>query len=125
MSEIPPYITARTYAYSILKQDARSLRAHSTEAESALWQYLRGKQLGYKFRRQHIIDQYIVDFICLEKKLIIEVDGKYHLVEEQIKQDAIREEKLKSEGYQILRFSNEAVTTNIEQTIECIKQHLL
>lgn len=119
------YITARTYAYHLLKQDARTLRANPTEAESAFWKYLRGKQLGVRFRRQQIIDDYIVDFVCLEKQLIIEVDGKYHENDEQKKFDAIREDKLKSEGYRILRFTNEEVTCNLEKVIESIKKHLI
>ncbi len=90
-----------------------------------LWQRIRNKQLGAKFRRQHIIDDYIVDFVCLQHQLIIEVDGKYHAGGEQKEFDAVREQKLKSEGYYILRFTNEEVINNLDQTIECIKKHLI
>lgn len=118
------YITAKTYAYPLLKQNARSNRSEPTEAESVLWNYLRCKQLGVKFRRQQIIEQCIVDFVCLGKQVIIEVDGKYHTTEEQKGLDDMRDEQLKSRGYKVLRFTNEEVTNNIEQVIECIKNNL-
>ena len=122
---IPPYITAKTASYQQLKENARRMRTNPTEAESILWKFLRGKQLGYPFRRQLIIDDYIVDFVCLAKKLIIEVDGKYHSTNEQQELDDIRENKLLLEGYRIIRFTNEEVMLNIKQTIECIKKHLI
>ena len=125
MSEIPKYITARTYAYRILRDNTHQLRNHQTDAEYLLWQRIRSKQIGAKFRRQHIIDDYIVDFVCLQHQLIIEVDGKYHASGEQKDFDAVREQKLKSEGYHILRFTNEEVINNLDQTIECIKKHLI
>jgi very-short-patch-repair endonuclease len=101
------------------------MRTNPTEAESVLWKHLRNKQLGYRFRRQQIIDDYIVDFVCLEKQLIIEVDGKYHANGEQIELDAHREVNLESKGYHIIRFTNEEVTNNIDQVIEHIKNLLL
>lgn len=100
------------------------MRAEPTDAEEALWKYLRCKQLGVKFRRQQIIENYIVDFVCLEKQLIIEVDGKYHTQEDQQKSDATRNEKLKDKGFRIIRFSNEEVTSNTYQVIESIKSYL-
>ena len=125
MAETTPYITANTYAYPLLKRDARRLRTEPTEAETVLWKYIRCKQLGHKFRRQQIIDQYIVDFVCLEKQLVIEVDGKYHVNGEQRELDRIRENHLNSLGYNIIRFTNEEVTNNIEQVIACIKNQLI
>ena len=125
MDETPPYITAKTYAYPLLKQDVRQLRVKSTEAEMVLWKFIRSKQLGCKFRRQYIIDQYIVDFVCLEKQLIIEIDGKYHATGEQQELDRVRENRLISLGYKVIRFTNEEVTNNIEQVIESIKNHLI
>lgn len=101
------------------------MRNNPTEAESVLWKFIRDKQLGYRFRRQLIIDDYIVDFVCLDKKLIIEVDGKYHSVGEQREFDVTRENKLRSEGYRVIRFTNEEVMLNIEQTVECIKNNLI
>ena len=122
---IPSYITARTASYHQLKENARMMRRNPTEAEHVLWKYIRNNQLGYRFRRQQILDDYIVDFVCLEKKLIIEVDGKYHSDGEQREFDAMRQNKLQSEGYRMIRFTNEEVTTNIEQTVECIKKYLI
>jgi len=125
MEKIPQYITARTASYQQLKENARRMRKNPTESEAVLWTFIRDKQLGYRFRRQQIIDDYIVDFICLEKKLIIEVDGKYHSDGEQREFDAMRQNKLLSEGYRIIRFTNEEVSTHIEQTVECIKKYLI
>ena len=107
---IPSYITARTASYQQLKESARMMRRNPTEAEYVLWKYIRNNQLGYRFRRQQILDDYIVDFVCLEKKLIIEVDGKYHNDGEQREFDAMRQNKLQSEGYRMIRFTNEEVT---------------
>ncbi|MGN0226464.1 MAG: endonuclease domain-containing protein [Paludibacteraceae bacterium] len=125
MEKIPQYITARTASYQQLKENARRMRNNPTESEAVLWTFIRDKQLGYRFRRQQIIDDYIVDFICLEKKLIIEVDGKYHSDGEQREFDAMRQNKLLSEGYRIIRFTNEEVSTHIEQTVEYIKKYLI
>ena len=124
MEDIPKYITARTPSYPLLKEDACKMRANPTEAENILWKYLRNKQIGYKFRRQQIIDNYIVDFVCLEKQLIIEVDGKYHNVTEQKEYDELREQYLSSQGYTVIRFTNEEITSNIDNTIYAIKKHL-
>ncbi|MBQ9295946.1 MAG: endonuclease domain-containing protein [Paludibacteraceae bacterium] len=124
MDSIPKYITARTASYEFLKEGARNMRETPTEAESILWKYLRDKQLGYKFRRQQIIDNYIVDFVCLEKTLIIEIDGKYHNDTNQKEYDQTREQKLSTQGYTTIRFTNEEITNNIDNTILCIKQHL-
>lgn len=124
-TSIPSYITARTASYLSLRENARRMRNNPTEAESVLWKFIRDKQLGYRFRRQLIIDDYIVDFVCLDKKLIIEVDGKYHSVGEQREFDVTRENKLRSEGYRVIRFTNEEVMLNIEQTVECIKNNLI
>ena len=101
------------------------MRINPTEAESALWKYLRNKRLGVRFRRQQIIEDYIVDFVCLSKQLIIEVDGKYHADGEQREFDNIRENKLISAGYHIIRFTNEEITNNTDQVIENIKKILI
>ena len=125
MAEIEQYITARTASYQQFKENARRMRKNPTEGEAILWKYIRNGQLGYSFRRQQIIDDYIVDFVCLKQKLIIEVDGKYHADGEQQEFDITRENKLVSEGYRIIRFTNEEIYTQIEQTVECIKNHLI
>src|SRR5688572_7052621 len=92
---------------------ARELRANATATERFLWQHLRLRQLGgHKFRRQRPIGPYVVDFVCLEKRLVIEVDGGQHNT--QAPQDAEREAWLRQEGYTVLRFWNHEVLTDIE-----------
>ena len=98
---------------------AKELRKKGTPAERALWEHLRGRHLsGLKFRRQHPITTYIVDFCCKELKLIIEIDGKIHL--KQKEQDAYREEWLKAHGYEIIRFTNEQVLNNTHEVLQKI-----
>ncbi|MDZ7804433.1 endonuclease domain-containing protein [Thiohalophilus sp.] len=103
---------------------ARNLRNNSTDVERLLWKYLRKQQLdGYKFRRQVVIEPYIVDFACFEAKLIIELDGGQHQLEEE--KDRERDEFLKRCGYIVLRFWNNDVINNIEGVIETIRFHLI
>ena len=101
-----------------LKKFVRENRKDQTFAESALWSKLRHNQLGCRFRRQHVVSDYIVDFICIEKKLIIEVDGESH--KEQIEYDAERDRILTAMGYDILRVTNEEVTEMIDIVIKKI-----
>ena len=104
--------------------NARSLRKKSTDAERLLWKHLRMRQLGaYKFRRQHPIGNYIVDFVCLEKKLVIELDGGQHT--EQAAADTNRSAWLLSKGYRVLRYWNhellrapDVIVSNILDEIE-------
>jgi len=101
---------------------ARKLRIHSTDTEKYLWKYLRGRQLEeFKFRRQHTIGKYIVDFINLERKIIIEVDGGQHL---ENKKDKLRDKWLEEKGYEVLRFWDNEVLTNIEGVLESIRKKL-
>lgn len=108
----------------ILLQHAKNMRHNATDAEDALWQKLRNKNLDAKFRRQHLIKDYIADFVNLDSKLVIEVDGGYHSTEEQIEFDNLRTEYLNFFGYQVLRFTNEEVLNNIESVLEQIKESL-
>lgn len=98
------YITSRTGNYSILKEFARENRHNQTEAEDYLWQFLRGKQLDVRFRRQHPIGNYIADFVCLRKNLIIEVDGEYHYHGDVPEDDEKRTRLLNEMGYSVIRF---------------------
>ena len=107
--------------YSILKVNAVENRKTMTDSENVLWNKIRNNQLGIKFRRQHAIGDYIVDFISIENHLIIEVDGKYHEEKQQQEEDIIRSEYLKAKGYHILRFTNEEVLNNTEEVINTIK----
>jgi 5-methyltetrahydrofolate--homocysteine methyltransferase len=98
---------------------AKEHRSNQTEAEKIIWEHLRAKQLKFKFRRQHLIDKYIVDFVCLEKMVVLEIDGKYH---EQIKeQDELRTSVLESLGFKVIRFTNDEVITNTDSVIKKIK----
>jgi very-short-patch-repair endonuclease len=91
-----------------LTVEARNLRQNQTLAEQCLWRHIRGKKLnGYKFRRQHIFGNYIVDFVCIELMLIVELDGKNH--KQQIEYDNVRTAYLNSIGYKVIRFSNQDV----------------
>ena len=93
-------------------------------AEVVMWKQLKGKNLGVKFLRQHAILDFIVDFVCLEKKLVIEVDGEYHLTEEQKKEDEMRSKRLQEMGYHVLRFKNEEVLYETDHTIHIIRQNI-
>ncbi|HEX8427541.1 endonuclease domain-containing protein [Hymenobacter sp.] len=107
-----------------LKAFSRANRKQPTEAENALWQALRGIKLGYKFRRQHALDRYIVDFVCLRAWLIVEADGEIHTETGQAEYDAGRTHVLEELGFRILRFTNDQILTNINQTLETIKFNL-
>ena len=107
----------------ILTQHARSLRQRQTEAESLLWYALRGRRLcGLKFRRQFPIEPFIADFACLERKLIVEIDGGYH--EYIYADDVSRQQKLESDGWSVIRFSNEDVLGDVEAVSIAIAKHL-
>ncbi len=105
------------------RERARALRNNPTEAERALWKHLRLRQLeGQKFRRQQPLDPYIVDFACLEKKLIVELDGGQHA--EQVASDAERTAWLEAQGFRVLRFWNHDVMKDIEAVKEVIRRAL-
>jgi very-short-patch-repair endonuclease len=95
-----------------------------TDAESLLWHYLRQEKLGVRFRRQHIIGDYIVDFICLKQRFVIEVDGGYHNEIVQQQEDRIRQRWLECMGYKVIRFTNEEVFCSIEDVISTIKDNI-
>jgi len=107
-------------------QKARNLRKRPTDAEKKLWRQLRNQQVeGRRFRRQHPIGPYIVDFVCLDKKLVIEVDGGQHGSPEGLQSDAVRTDWLEDSGYDVLRFWNNEVLQNIEGVITAIRQKIL
>lgn len=108
-----------------LKNNSRSLRRKSTPQEIKLWVHLKNKNFGdLKFRRQHIIDKYIVDFICLKKKIIIELDGCQHKREKDTKYDAKRNEYLQNLGFTVLRFWNNEVNNNLPGVILKIEEKI-
>ena len=100
---------------------ARELRTNPTEAEKYLWYMLRSKNLGFKFRRQAIIGPYIVDFVCFEKKLILELDGGQHA---DSFEDKKRDKWLQQREYDILRFWNNDVLRNRDGVIQKITEYL-
>jgi methylmalonyl-CoA mutase len=116
------YKTADTRIWEILKSNSRDNRKNQTEAENILWQQLRNSKTGYKIRRQHAVDGYIADFICLSKGLIIEVDGDYH--DFTLEQDEIRTAILKDEGFNVIRFTNNEVINDTENVIRKITETL-
>ena len=107
---------------SYLKQYRKSLRNKSTPAEAFLWNYLKKSQLeGRKFRRQHSIDKYIVDFFCFEESLAVELDGEIH--NKQIEEDKLRDAYLLSKGIQVIRFENRFVFEHLEQVLDDIESN--
>ena len=107
-----------------MKALARKLRKESTDAERVLWKYLRAHRMaGFKFKRQFVIEPYIVDFVCIEARLIIEADGGQHL--EQCAEDQARTEYLESSGYRVMRFWNHEILTNTGSVLEFIHNALI
>ena len=102
---------------------AKQLRNNQTDAEIHLWKRIKSRQLkGYKFRRQHIFSNYIVDFVCIELKLIIEIDGSQHQAQKEY--DKIRTQYLNSIGFKVLRFWNNEILEQVESVVEAILQAL-
>jgi very-short-patch-repair endonuclease len=101
--------------------NARKLRKDMPEAEQRLWYFIRRSELGgFRFRRQHTIGPYIVDFACLEAKLVIELDGDQHALGDAPKRDEKRDAYLTAEGFEVLRFWNNEVYENIDGVLEAI-----
>jgi len=118
----PRYYTTDPLTWSTSVVNAQEMRKNPTEAEAILWNYLKAKQTGYKIRRQHPIVNYIADFVCIEKKLIIEVDGGIH--EQTKEEDEERTKVLNEYGFSVIRFKNEEVIGNIEDVVQKIKYEL-
>ncbi|MCL2511976.1 MAG: DUF559 domain-containing protein, partial [Bacteroidales bacterium] len=109
-NDVPGYVTTNKWDWNTNIGNAKEMRREPTEAEEALWTYIRNRNIdGLKFRRQHLIDRFIVDFVCLEKSLVIEVDGSYHYSEEQKQYDEARTKILNDAGFKIIRFTNDEV----------------
>jgi chorismate synthase len=126
VSDEPGYITNTATAWKFLSAFAKENRKNATESEDKLWQELRNRKInGCKFRRQHPISGYIPDFVCLEKKLIVEVDGDYHNEEEQKQHDEGRTVWLKENNYRLIRFTNKQVLQQMPFVLEEIGKALL
>ncbi|MHB8260137.1 MAG: leucine--tRNA ligase [Bacteroidia bacterium] len=116
---MPDYHTTDSQMWNLLQDKAIAMRDNPTTAESALWQSLKGNKLDEHFRRQHIIDRFIADFVCIAKKLVVEVDGDIH--DYQKEEDVTRTERLNELGYKVIRFKNEQVLVDIESVVNEIK----
>jgi very-short-patch-repair endonuclease len=106
MAELPPHRSK-----TAIRKRARELRRRMTPAEMLLWQALRGRRTGFKWRRQHPIGPFIVDFYCAERRLIVEVDGSVH--DQQIERDTERAIWLQQHGYTLMRFTNTEVDRDL------------
>ena len=116
--------TANPLNYNLLKQFALEMRNKPTDAEKVLWQELSNKKLdGYKFRRQHIIGNYIADFICLKENIIIEVDGLIHQLPDNIASDKERSKWLRNEGFDVIRFTNDEVIFKLDKVLSLYLQN--
>ncbi|MBN8591789.1 MAG: endonuclease domain-containing protein [Anaerolineae bacterium] len=116
-----PQFTGASDQWENLKAYAREMRHQPTPAESHLWRRLRGRRVGgMRIRRQYAIAGFIVDFVCLERFLIIEVDGSIHDLPDQQERDALRQAYLESLGYRVLRFTNSDVLGSVDAVLEVI-----
>ncbi|MGM8362385.1 leucine--tRNA ligase [Flavobacterium sp. ARAG 55.4] len=115
------YMTGGNNSHLLLER-AKEMRNNPTEAEKVLWLNLKSKALDYKFRQQHLIDDYIVDFVCLSRKLVIEVDGEIHDLQQEA--DAERTKVLKEKGFKVIRFNNKEILNNIDSVLNIITHEL-
>lgn len=118
------FISMATRAVSRGTLKARALRRNQTPEEQVLWRALRNRFLNVKFRRQWPTGGYIVDFVCFEAKLILELDGNQHAEEAARAYDAVRTEFLEAGGFKVVRFWNNEVRTNLDGVLETIQKHL-
>jgi very-short-patch-repair endonuclease len=119
---LPGFVTADLQNYKFIKDFRETLKKNPTDAEKLIWEFLKNKKTGHKIRRQHIIDNFIVDFVCLRKKVVIEIDGKIHL--QQHESDLLRTNTLNEKGYKVIRFANAEVFANPALVAEKIKEIL-
>ena len=108
--------------HPIILQHAREMRHPQTPAETSVWRYLRNRNLEFKFRRQHPITRFIIDFYCAELKLCIEIDGDTHLDLAQQEYDTARTEYLEMIGRTVIRFKNEDVKSNVEAVVQRVRE---
>ncbi len=121
----PGYQWADPIIYPLLKEYAFKHRANPTQAEEVLWQLVKTKKIeGHKFRRQHIIGNYIADLVCLDKRLIIEIDGLIHQLPENNESDEVRTKWLNEQGFKVIRFTNEEVINRTDDILEIISSSL-
>ena len=103
-----------------LKEKARHLRIRCTPSETLLWSKIRRKSLGFEFHRQVPIDEYIVDFYCPAKRLVIEIDGSQHFRKESKEYDDIRTQFFKGLNIKVIRFNNAEISANLDEVLQKI-----
>ena len=119
------YEWADPITYPLLKEFALKNRSQPTDAEAKLWEIVKSKKLeGFKFRRQHIIGSYITDLVCLDRRLIVEIDGLIHQLPENKENDKIRTRWLEEKGFKVIRFSNDEVLNKTDEVIELLISNL-
>lgn len=118
------YSTSMKFLHNdpIMKERRQDLRTKSTHEEILLWNYLKHKKLGVKFRRQFGVGPYIADFFCYEFKLVIELDGEYHNTEDQKEYDTERNKFFEGMNYTVLRFSNDQVRDTVDLVLKRIQE---
>jgi leucyl-tRNA synthetase len=114
--------TTDSQTWNTAKINARENRKNPTEAEEKFWEAIRNNALGFKFRRQHAISRFIVDFVCIEKKLVVEIDGEVHAYQQ--KEDEERTSILNTEGFKVIRFTNEELLNNLSNILQKLKSEL-
>jgi len=119
------WATADAYSYCAVENNAVKNRRPMTQAETVMWQELRGGKLGVHFRRQHVMDTYIADFVSLKNRLVIEVDGEYHQLPEQQMLDAERTKYFERKGYRVIRFTNYEVINDLESVMSKLIKSLI
>ncbi|MDO5607915.1 MAG: leucine--tRNA ligase [Capnocytophaga sp.] len=122
--ENPHFMTGNPKNIHFLVGSAKENRKKAAKAEDLLWQNIRNQKLGAKFRRQHYIDNFIVDFVSLSEKLVIEIDGEYHSDSTQKEYDEERSLLLNEKGFEVIRFSNEEVLNETNKVIQSIEKKL-
>lgn len=119
------YFMSRIFFNRIETKDyRRDLRKNATPQEVLLWSRLRSGQLGVKFRRQHAIGSYIVDFYCIEKKFAIEIDGSQHFEETAVLYDKQRTQFLEAQGCTMIRFPNNEININLDGVLMLVVERL-
>ncbi len=120
--DTPRFYNTDAKTWNALKENVKELRRSPTEAEKLLWERLRNNKIGYHIRRQHIIDSFIVDFVCIRKMTVIEIDGKIHDFRKE--DDKNRTQVLEENGFTVIRFKNEEVLEKIDNVVRRIKDYL-
>ncbi len=106
-------------------ENAKKLRQNMTDAEITLWVYLKQSPEGYKFRRQHPLGNYIIDFYCHKAKMVVELDGSIHHLPEVMQNDKLRQQYLEESGLKVIRFTNKEVLHNVHLVLHTINTHLI